>query len=532
MCRICGTPGFAADPGPPEAITEELMRLAEPHFARRVGAVRRAIEAAADLDAAARALLELAARWTPDHLGTLLGRAMELAAWAGREEVFLDGDEVAGFATEVVGQTFQEQIDFLRQKRPKPTQAWTDAMQGDHDRAFVVAGATDIAMVEDFQAAILRAAETQDIKAFARDFDSIVERYGWSYNGGREWRIRTIFQTNMRTSAMAGRLRQMREVAESRPYWQYVHAETRVPLNPRPLHVLWDGMVLRHDDPWWDVYFPPNDWLCSCGVRSLSEADLRRLGKTGPDTAPPIVRKPYLHQGTGVEYQLPEGTGYGWDYMPGDKWERGLVPSEMIGASTGAPKGKRDVVGIDKAEPIEDLKAKARPFTAPVRPLGEAPTAYVADFLANFGMKLGDPARLWTDVAGHRLLISEDAFLERAADGQPPTLKLFKGSRAPHAGQLGETIADPDEIWLGVRSVLRPDLGDYEDYILTRRYIRADPDTGLFFSFDLGRTTWEPVTGFRPTRDFQKARPENAPAPTNWNYINNQRVGKLLWKRK
>ncbi|MEP3298561.1 MAG: hypothetical protein ABJO27_19170 [Pseudoruegeria sp.] len=164
-----------------------------------------------------------------------LSQALELSGLEGREAVFVDVDGgvspqsssfvEAGF----VRQEFQKQIDFLTQKRGKPTSTWTDAMHGDHDRAFVVAGVTDLAMLEEFQAAIVNGAKTYDIDGFAADFDRLVEKNGWSYNGGREWRIRTIFETNIRTSYMAGRLHQMRdpEMVKRRPYWQYIHADTR-----------------------------------------------------------------------------------------------------------------------------------------------------------------------------------------------------------------------------------------------------------------------------------------------------------------
>lgn len=150
--------------------------------------------------------MELAARWTPDALGALLADVLQLAALEGREAVFADGDAPVGFADYgFTRQEFREQIDFLTQKRGKPTKVWTDAMHGDHDRAFVVAGVTDMAMLEEFQAAVIEGARTYDIAAFAGEFDRLVEKYGWSYNGGREWRIRTIIETNIRTSHMAGR---------------------------------------------------------------------------------------------------------------------------------------------------------------------------------------------------------------------------------------------------------------------------------------------------------------------------------------
>lgn len=113
------------------------MDAAEAHFERRIGAVRTLLEAAQDADAFSRGIVELAAKWTPDHLGALLSEAMQLAGLEGREAAFADGDdESAQFAdVRLTRQEFREQIDFLTQKRGKPTRAWTDAMHGDHDRA-------------------------------------------------------------------------------------------------------------------------------------------------------------------------------------------------------------------------------------------------------------------------------------------------------------------------------------------------------------------------------------------------------------
>lgn len=106
----------------------------------------------------------------------------------------------------------------------------------------------------------------------------------------------------------------------------YRHAGTRVPMNPRLQRVVWDGLVLDWNDPGWDIHYPPNDCVCSRGVHRLSQGDLRRMGKTGPDPVPELVRRPYTHRATGETVQLPEGTGHGWDHMPGVLWERGLVP--------------------------------------------------------------------------------------------------------------------------------------------------------------------------------------------------------------
>ena len=444
---------------------------------------------------------------------------MELAAWSGREAVWAETDDAAFADPEFGPQTFREQIDYLTQKRPKPTRSWTDAMHGEHDRAFVIAGATDIAMLEEFQAALIAAAPSRDLKAFSRDFDRIVESYGWSYNGGREWRIRTIFNTNIRTSYMAGRLKQMRdpEVVKLLPYWQYIHGATREPLKPRPEHVAWDRLVLKWDDPWWDTHFPPNDWLCSCGVKSLSGAQLARLGKAGPDMAPPLDLRPYLHKASGQGVMLPKGIGFGWDHMPGDLWERGLVPSALTEGAGGRLLDGRQLVEIDVPEPIEDLVAKARPFDAAVMPEGLSDEDYLRAFLEPFGAAIGQ-AVLWEDATGTRIPISELFFLDRSG-----ALKIGKRGRAIFAAQLAEALLDPDEIWIGVASKPDPVDRTSSELFVDRRYIRVDPVTGLVVVMQIGRRWWDEITAY-PATDA-KGRP-------NFSVLNGRRGGKLIWKRK
>lgn len=501
-----------------DRITTQALGLAKAHIDRRIAAVRAAVSEATDFDAAGRALLELAARWTPDALAVLIAQALELAALEGREAVFTDRDEARSFA-EPEGHTFQDQIDFLIQKQPKGTRVWTDAMAGVHDRAFVIAGATDTAMLEEFQAAVIEAARTRDYKAFAAEFDRIVEKYGWSYNGGREWRIRTIFETNIRTSYMAGRLRQMRdpETVKLLPYWQYIHADTRVPLEPRPEHVAWHRLVLAWDDPWWDVHFPPNDWRCSCGVRTLSEDQLKRLGKDGPDRAPDIVRKPFLHKASGQTVMLPEGVGFGWDHMPGDLWERGLVPSALIEEAGGLLPGGRHLVRIDEPEPIEDLAARARPFQALPLSGGLSPEAYVQAFLEPFGARIGD-AVLWEDAAGAKIPISDLYFRDRSG-----LWKVAKRGRDVYTPLMAEALLDPDEIWIGVAAKTDPVDPALEELMLDRRYIRIDPDLGILVVMEVGRRWWEPITIYQPTK--KNGQPD-------LQLLNRRRGGKLLWKRK
>ncbi|KMK68570.1 DUF935 family protein [Puniceibacterium sp. IMCC21224] len=513
LSHVC----LAEDEGSVARIAGQLAALSRPHVERRLRAIRTAVNEA-DPAQVMRNLLALAARWTPDAQARLIGDALELAAWEGRDAVFRDA-EGTGFATEVSGQPFQEQIDFLRQKRIAPSKVWTDTLRGHHDRKFVVAGATDLALVEDFKNAVAQAIDTWDEKAFARDFDQIVEKHGWSYNGGREWRIRTIFATNIRTSFMAGRLRQMRDpdVVRLRPYWQYRHGDAGTPITPRPQHLAWDKLVLMWDDPFWETHFPPNDWLCSCGVRTLSKGDLKRLGKDGPDKSPEIVMEPILDKTSGQPSEKPKGVGYGWDYQPGNHWEQGLVPSQLIDEVDGLTLvNPKMVVEIDKPEPLDDLLAASVPFTSQAMAEGLADEDYVRGFLRPFGADIGR-AVLFEDNAGGRIPVSDELF--RNAQGN---WKVGKRDRATLTPLLAEALMDPDEIWLGVTR--RPDPADkeHEELIVDRRYIRTDSATGLLIVYQVGQRFWEAITAFNLTT--RNGKPD-------LRALDKRRGGKLLWKR-
>jgi hypothetical protein len=200
-----------AEGGPVERITDDLIAALAPLHRRRLADMRTAIDADS-FDQAAQNLVALAARWTTDAQAKLISDAFALAAYEGREAVFLDGEDAPADTAFAGGITFQQQIDFLTQKRPKPTNGWLDVLRGGHDRSLVVAGVKDTAMLEEFQVALISAAKGGvGIKGFANEFDRLVEKYGWDYKGERNWRIKTIYQTNMRTSFMAGRLKQMRD---------------------------------------------------------------------------------------------------------------------------------------------------------------------------------------------------------------------------------------------------------------------------------------------------------------------------------
>lgn len=483
---------------------------------------RLSVASAKDYEEAAALSLIKASSWNSEPLALYTSDGLRVASLQGRDAVFREVDGASDtdlFADdEISGVAFQEQIDFLEQKHVKPTKAWTDALRGDHDRAFVVAGATDTKMLEDFQNSLLKSQREGTLfKDFQKDFDRIVSKYGWEFNGDRAWRARTIFETNMRTSYMAGRLAQMRDpdVVKLRPWWRYLHGVTRKPKIPRQSHLGWHGLTLRHDDPAWSTIYPPNGWKCSCSVVTLSNRDLEKEGKTGGDETPLISTEPHIDPITGLLEEKVKGVDYGFDYMPGDLWERGLVPSELIKKAGGLSKPVGNVVSIDTPKPITDLIADAKPFKA--KPLKNNLTdeAYLTAFLKPFGAT-PDKAVRYVDKAGASIPISAELFKSRGGD-----LKIQKRGREVHMAQLAEALLDPDEIWMGVRGIKLPK-SDAIDYMVDRRYIRVDPKTGLIVVFQIGQKGWEAITAYQTSEGNQASIAE----------LDKRRGGKLIYERK
>ncbi|MDQ7012198.1 MAG: phage minor head protein, partial [Mariprofundaceae bacterium] len=92
---------------------------------------------------------------------------------------------------------------------------------------------------------------------------------------GSPYRLRFIYRQNMQSGYMAGRWKSQKENADARPWWQYVSVPDS---KTRPGHRALHGRVFRHDDPFWDAFYPPNGWNCRCRVRALSDRGLRAKG--------------------------------------------------------------------------------------------------------------------------------------------------------------------------------------------------------------------------------------------------------------
>jgi len=485
---------FAADQSICFSQKKSELELAEHETGKLLGEtvnawlkkVEQAIDVASSKQDFSRHLLDIYAQTDFNNFSNHLASGLILAHLLGRSSVLDEVGEQEFSSKSTKDFTFEEKIEFFKNKVKIPTKTWADIMHHAHDRAFIVAGAMQEDLLADLHDAVYRTGFKFEggIEAFRKEFGDIAEKHGWTYTGGEKWRANIIYRTNMRTAYAAGRFQQMKDpdIVKLRPFWQYQWAKTRRPSDPREVHQGWDGLVLKHDDPFWDTHYPINDWGCSCGVKSLTAYDLERMGKTTPDKSPTINYVTQKDPVTGEMLKVPEGIGLGWAYAPGKSWVEGLVPKLRRTATipVDMDNQEKDLLPFPPAAPrsnIPDLDKN----------LSEEEIAQ--KFLMEFGATL-DQAALFRDKAGQALIIS-DSLLRVGKAGK---LKTKKAGRETHMLRVAAALKDPDEIWLHWERDPKGKL------ILKRYYLRYDEKTAsvIVFSYDK-KGFWYGNTAFAAT---------------------------------
>jgi hypothetical protein len=201
---------------------------------------------------------------------------------------------------------FAEQVAFFKNKLNIPTLKWDDLWKEQHAKGFMVAGAYKADLLDDFRGAVDKAiTKGTTLEEFRKDFDGIVARHGWSYNGSRNWRSEVIYSTNIRQAYNAGRWTQLTdtEQLEVLPYLTYKHGDSRV---PRPHHLAWDGTTLPADDPWWNTHYPQNGWGCKCRVYGSTRKEYAAAKNAGKGEALPSPIDPKTGEPVGID----KGFGY------------------------------------------------------------------------------------------------------------------------------------------------------------------------------------------------------------------------------
>lgn len=182
-------------------------------------------------------------------------------------------------------------IEYLQSKGYKIGWDWHQTLDDAHSRAFTVAKVAKLDVLQDIRKSLITALEKgQSFEKWQAEITPILQEKGWwgkktvinpagqeqEVQLGSPRRLRTIYHANMRSAFSAGRYKTMLEATETRPFWEYRHITM---VNYREEHKAWNGRILRADDPFWTVAYPPSKFGCNCRViaKSASEVEGKEI---------------------------------------------------------------------------------------------------------------------------------------------------------------------------------------------------------------------------------------------------------------
>ena len=195
----------------------------------------------------------------------------------------------------VIGMEPAAVIAYFKAKGLLTSWDWVEVLGEQHTRAFTVAKAMKLDVLQAIQDALAKAiAQGQTVKQFTDEIAPVLQAKGWwgqaidpetreitphsstssrpaQYGSAR--RLWTIYQTNLASAFAVGRYQTMMAATETHPYWMYVAIGDK---RTRPAHLALSGRVYRYDDPFWSYWYPPNGFRCRCRVVPVSSAMLEQ----------------------------------------------------------------------------------------------------------------------------------------------------------------------------------------------------------------------------------------------------------------
>ncbi|MDQ1847679.1 phage minor head protein [Gemmobacter fulvus] len=276
-----------------------------------------------------------------------------------------------------------------------------DHFREEHARNWVVAKAmrddVSTAIREEFDRAL---SGGRTLQQFQNDLQPRLQQLGWwgaSYDRdpltgetvevqlGSLRRLRTIFDTNMRTAHAAGHWARIQRTKQAFPYLQYIQIERPT---KRHDHAHFHGKIWRVDDPIWRRIYPPNGYFCGCTVRQLTEGQLQREGLTLSEPMD-LEEQPWINKRSGTRFMVPKGVNPGFDTNPGAAWLdlgddwTGMTPDlspERRAAERGVIEGLRLRRVGDGRESLVVVDAASRPVATRSATV-EAPNRIAVDGL-------------------------------------------------------------------------------------------------------------------------------------------------------
>ncbi|MBS4046178.1 MAG: minor capsid protein [Alphaproteobacteria bacterium] len=382
---------------------------------------------------------------------------------------------------EVADLPFKEAIDFYRRKVNLPTKSYTDLWEGMHGPAFVVAGAQQATLLSDLREAVDRAiSEGTTIEDFRKAFDKTVARHGWDYKGGRNWRSRVIFDTNLRQAYNAGKWEQANAAKKQRPYLRYIAV---LDSETRPEHRAWHNTVLPIDHEWWRTHHPSCGWRCRCTTQSLASRDLKSLQLTvSEDPKVEWVSQEVKTPQGAVTVRTPKGIDPGFGYNPGIA---GFGHGADLTSLRNAPRFE-PIMPLDGGDAVN---LPELPVDKPKAKLAGYARGNEAKMRATLRQALGGEEKTFTDPIGAKVVINQ-ALADHIAEDR----KRLLDGRERFFPLLGEAIEAPAEIWV---TWARDNTTGR--VLLRRRYAKRfelEKDQALILVCDCDNGRWSGFTTF------------------------------------
>ena len=225
----------------------------------------------------------------------------------------------------------EEAIEYFRQKGFAIGFDHRDVWQAQHQASFTVAKVMQLDILQDIHAEIDRALVAgTTMREFQQRLMPTLQDKGWwgrkvmrdpltgedkDVQLGSPRRLKTIYDTNLRTAHSEGQWQRIQDSKEAFPYLEYDGNNSS---QPRHTHSAWDGLTLPVDDPFWQAHFPVKEYGCKCRAIPRTARQVERSGKpVGP--TPEVPKLPYVNARTGEVQQIPAGVHPSFHYPPGGR---------------------------------------------------------------------------------------------------------------------------------------------------------------------------------------------------------------------
>lgn len=225
----------------------------------------------------------------------------------------------------------KEAIEFFRSKGYKIGFGWEDVWQQEHQAAFTVAKVMQLDILRDIRGGIDSAlVDGTTFEDFRKNLKPLLMEKGWWGKAemtdpvtgetnlvqlGSTRRLRTIFDTNLRTAHSEGQWQRIEAAKKSFPYLRYNANNSE---HPRMEHSSWDNLVLPADDPFWQAHFPIKAWGCKCNVTQMNGKMLEQRGLKVSES-PKVPQYEYINKRTGDIQKIPRGVDPSFNYPPGGR---------------------------------------------------------------------------------------------------------------------------------------------------------------------------------------------------------------------